>query len=149
MPAGHPLIDLTGRRFGRLVVVNRDMTAPTKRPAWRVVCDCGQKRTVAGSALRKGLTRSCGCLRAERAQRYRASASKAARNRARILMAMFGSIDSPNGIEGPVSPHANKPVKDWTSAGDALSDLGRCLGDIPLPAGFGRTVKLMNLDAAV
>lgn len=63
------LIDLTGRRFGRLVVIERDGTyySPTFRafPLWRCRCDCGTECIVLGNSLRQGTTKSCGCLRAD------------------------------------------------------------------------------------
>ena len=55
------LIDLTGRRFGRLVVVSRaenDRCGPLR---WHVKCDCGEERVVQGDNLRSGHTTSCGC----------------------------------------------------------------------------------------
>lgn len=53
-----------GERFGRLTVV--EATGPSGSGAgWRCRCDCGNETVVAGTALRRGLTRSCGCLRAE------------------------------------------------------------------------------------
>ena len=59
MPA---LIDLTNRRFGRLRVVR----LAGKRPArWMCRCDCGKTAVVGAAELRKGDTKSCGCLRAE------------------------------------------------------------------------------------
>lgn len=56
----HP-IDLTGKRFGRLVaVMPYDKVKDQIR--WECVCDCGKKTIVYGSFLRNGSTRSCGCL---------------------------------------------------------------------------------------
>jgi len=59
------LIDLTGQRFGRLTVLDRASNDAGGRARWRVRCDCGEERTVWGQALRRGGTRSCGCLSAE------------------------------------------------------------------------------------
>ena len=59
------LIDLTGKRFGRLTVLRRD-TYTAEEPYWVCECDCGEIASVAGYNLRKGLTRSCGCLRREK-----------------------------------------------------------------------------------
>ena len=55
-------IDLIGKRFGRLVVIER---AGTKRReiAWLCRCDCGKEIVVPGNKLRSGHTKSCGCLR--------------------------------------------------------------------------------------
>jgi hypothetical protein len=61
-----PLIDLTGRRFGRLVVVRRVYSEKPK-PTWLCVCDCGEQIVPLGHSLVGGNTQSCGCLRLENA----------------------------------------------------------------------------------
>lgn len=63
--------DLTGKRFGRLVVCRR---APSEKGArngvyWICKCDCGRGKKILSSALLSGFTRSCGCLRSENAKR--------------------------------------------------------------------------------
>jgi len=50
-------IDLTGRKFDMLTV--KESTTPG---CWRCVCDCGGEKIIAGSSLRSGNTKSCGCL---------------------------------------------------------------------------------------
>lgn len=61
--------DLTGQRFGRLVVIERaeDYISPkgAKRPRWLCQCDCGNKKIVIGDDLRSKKTLSCGCLLSE------------------------------------------------------------------------------------
>ena len=61
----HNLIDLTGQRFGRLVVDHRYSTAnpANKGTFWVCKCDCGREVAVAGNSLRAGRTKSCGCLK--------------------------------------------------------------------------------------
>lgn len=54
------LIDLTGKRFGHLLVLHRADTN-TKWPYWTCKCDCGNIKDVSGSCLRRGITKSCGC----------------------------------------------------------------------------------------
>lgn len=61
---GRPLIDLTGQRFGQLRVVERDKTAG-RHVKWVCACDCGATSSTYTNYLLKGLTRSCGHLRAE------------------------------------------------------------------------------------
>lgn len=57
-----PRLILDGERFGRLVVVGvADRTAHGK-VRWSCRCDCGTITNVAGSGLKNGKTRSCGCL---------------------------------------------------------------------------------------
>jgi hypothetical protein len=75
------LIDITGQRFGRLVVVARDGTyKPTGGTTWRVQCDCGGSKVVPRQSLQSGRTRSCGCLASE-AGRANAPAAHAAQTR--------------------------------------------------------------------
>ena len=60
-----PVIDETSNRYGRLSVVKRSRIA--KHGAhWLCQCDCGSTSVVAGSSLRRGLSRSCGCSRHSR-----------------------------------------------------------------------------------
>lgn len=61
-------IDLTGKRFGKLTVLNRapDYGSGSRRVTmWHCQCDCGKTTNVRGHALRNGHTRSCGCLQPE------------------------------------------------------------------------------------
>ena len=61
-------IDLTGQRFGRLVVVGRADPPSNKRGCamWHCRCDCGNEKDINSFYLRNGDTRSCGCLQRER-----------------------------------------------------------------------------------
>lgn len=56
------LIDLTGKRFGKLSVIERAKENIHDRPAWVCKCDCGKTAIVFGTSLRNGNTKSCGCL---------------------------------------------------------------------------------------
>ena len=68
--AKHPpnFIDLTGQRFGRLVVIEQNGNTNAGQAKWRCVCDCGKQTTVKGQQLRNGRTQSCGCLFSEKAR---------------------------------------------------------------------------------
>lgn len=55
-------IDLTGQRFGRLVVLNECGTDKYGNYIWKCKCDCGNITTAASGNLRRGHTQSCGCL---------------------------------------------------------------------------------------
>ncbi len=63
-------IDLTGQRFGRLVVISRAETDNFGKIYWLCCCDCGKKVVVRGNQLRRGWTRSCGCLQIERSKKH-------------------------------------------------------------------------------
>lgn len=59
--------DLSGRRFGRLVVLNRMASNDANnKVVWLCQCDCGRQTVVIGSLLNTGKTKSCGCLTRER-----------------------------------------------------------------------------------
>lgn len=66
------LIDLTGRRYGRLLVLSKAARerSPAGRsvPLWNCVCDCGEPILVRGESLRTLNTQSCGCMRLEAAR---------------------------------------------------------------------------------
>lgn len=55
-------IDLTGRRFGRIVVESFAGKDKYNNALWKCKCDCGNNCVVNGRSLRNGDTRSCGCL---------------------------------------------------------------------------------------
>ena len=63
---GRPLIDLTGRTFGRLKVLKYAGRSANRHSMWKVVCVCGKILTVQGGNLGNGTTKSCGCLKLER-----------------------------------------------------------------------------------
>lgn len=62
-------VDLTGKRFGRLVVLKRADDYFTKSgrkiKRWECICDCGNKKVVRHGELQSGQTTSCGCLHKE------------------------------------------------------------------------------------
>lgn len=58
-------VDITGKRFGRLIALE-----PTERRSgscvvWKCRCDCGNITYASTGNLRKGNVKSCGCLRKE------------------------------------------------------------------------------------
>ena len=64
-------IDLTGKRVGKLVVLNLDHKSEIisksgkKRTYyyWKCHCDCGNEVIREGNSLRRGATKSCGCYK--------------------------------------------------------------------------------------
>ena len=57
------LKDITGQRFGRLVVIERKGTTQFGQSKWLCLCDCGNTTIANSSNLRSGNKKSCGCLR--------------------------------------------------------------------------------------
>lgn len=57
-------IDLTGRKFGQLLVLERapdKITGSKPRVMWKCRCVCGERVIVRASSLTQGTTVSCGC----------------------------------------------------------------------------------------
>jgi hypothetical protein len=60
------LIDMTGRKVGRLLIIERSSNNKFGRATWECLCDCGNKTIVEGARLRTvNKTTSCGCYRSE------------------------------------------------------------------------------------
>ena len=58
-------INLYGKRFGRWTVLRESGRNKHNHLLWLCKCDCGQESVVLGDSLRKGSSKSCGCLTAE------------------------------------------------------------------------------------
>lgn len=66
--------NLIGKRFGRLVVVNGPLNVQTaneskwkrRQRKWLCKCDCGNESIYVTNQLKKGSTKSCGCLSKDR-----------------------------------------------------------------------------------
>lgn len=68
MKIGRPMVDLTGQRFGRLLVIGMVAERNARGQAfWRSVCDCGGAAVTRSDTLRAGRAQSCGCAAKERA----------------------------------------------------------------------------------
>ncbi len=66
MARGRKAADLTGQKFGRLLVIERSATnSKQNKPRWICKCDCGNEAEVNASDLKTGNTKSCGCFDVE------------------------------------------------------------------------------------
>lgn len=57
------IIEMSGKRFGMLLVLGYDGRNKWGRANWKCQCDCGNEAIVDGNHLRSGDTQSCGCAR--------------------------------------------------------------------------------------
>ena len=58
MGRGDVHLDLSGKRFGKLVTIEY-----VRGSKWRCICDCGNETVVNTNKLTSGYTKSCGCWR--------------------------------------------------------------------------------------
>lgn len=90
--------DLSGRRYGRLLVLGRyGRGGAEDGTLWSCRCDCGTITRARAKDLGNGNTASCGCLRGDAGRTYGNPASAAAR-RGRNLLTVDG---------------VTKPLADW------------------------------------
>jgi hypothetical protein len=126
-------IDLIGRRFGRLVVLNElPRRSHNPRIQYLCRCDCGDERAYAGSDLRYGDSKSCGCLRREmlRARNYRHGEAvrktvlRTSEYRAWQEMKRRCSDPTRRGQENYIG-RGITVCERWASYRDFLADMGR------------------------
>jgi very-short-patch-repair endonuclease len=56
-------INEVGNRYGKLVVLEKADNRRKGAAAWLCQCDCGNKVVISGMELRRGDTKSCGCIK--------------------------------------------------------------------------------------
>ena len=66
--------NLKNKKFGRLTAINRVENTAKGNARWLCKCDCGGMKIVVSSELKRGGTKSCGCLAQE--QREKAAKSR-------------------------------------------------------------------------
>lgn len=84
-----PKIDLIGKKFGKLTVVEylegfKSKNKKSSNNYWRCLCNCGGESVVTTSRLRSKNTRSCGCLRVQMISKI---------NKNRAIHGMTGSTE--------------------------------------------------------
>lgn len=86
-----PLIDITGQRFTRLVVLSY-IGVVNRKPHWRCRCDCGTVLAVRGDSLKDRNTQSCGCLKLDSATTHGHSHSRPDKPPSRTYVTWQGMI---------------------------------------------------------
>lgn len=122
-------IDLTGQRFGRLVVLARSAPDANSNARWSCMCDCGTARVVYGQSLGNGATQSCGCLAKEPGRRQTHGASSS--NDYKSWAAMVQRCTNPNNHKWPRYGGRGITVCErWRDYENFLADMG------PRPSGM-------------
>lgn len=63
------MLNLTGQRFGKLVVITEAGRKPNNSVLWQCQCDCGELHLAGADVLRTGRCTSCGCARVAAARK--------------------------------------------------------------------------------
>lgn len=90
VPRKRPRVDLSGKRFGRWLVIGLSKKRLKGRNRiWMCQCECGEKRHVPARTLLRGDSNSCGCLMRELASRRFIVDGKSDCRRARKWKSVF------------------------------------------------------------
>lgn len=60
--SNNKFIDISGKKFGKLTAIEPIGKTKHNEIIWKCQCDCGKQAEVTGINLRRGKTKSCGCL---------------------------------------------------------------------------------------
>ena len=116
------LINLTGKRFGRLLVIGKS-ESKNGMATWLCKCDCGNEKVVCGNELRKGKANSCGCLRKELAYKMLIQHGKANTRLYKVWKAMKARCNNPNNKR--YSSYGGRGIKvcdEWQNSFQAFYD---------------------------
>lgn len=94
-----PKLDLSGMRFGRLVVTDiyeRRRGKSGVKFFWLCKCDCGNEKYVSASLLRNGTILSCGCLHRENITKSVSTHGISKTRIYKILRGMIQRCENPN-----------------------------------------------------
>lgn len=91
-----PRINLSGTRFGRLVVLSLAGRCGIGEFKWLCACDCGQTVSVRRTNLQTGDSQSCGCLQKARTSETSRTHGKTGSREFRIWEAMKRRCNNPN-----------------------------------------------------
>jgi hypothetical protein len=117
------MIDLTGKRFGRLTVLWPAGRGRRRQIYWAVQCDCGEVRALRSWELHSGNTRSCGCLLRELAAiRLRLQATTHGHRRMRLSTPEYNSWVS---AKVRCFCSTNKSYHNWGGRGITMCDRWR------------------------
>lgn len=89
-------IDLTGQRFGRLVVLERVENSKNGSSRWLCRCDCGEIRVHTAGTLNYGVVKSCGCYGKETRRERGTTHNKSNTKLYRVWASMRERCSSPS-----------------------------------------------------
>lgn len=63
-------LNIAGQKFGKLTAIEPQGKDSSRNQLWLCHCECGNQKIAAACSLRRGFTRSCGCLNFGKANHY-------------------------------------------------------------------------------
>jgi len=119
--------DHTGMRFGRLVAKSYVRPGNGGKAVWLFVCDCGAEKEIYVANVKKGMTRSCGCLFHERFTHVTHGLSRHHPREYRSWMEMRQRCGNPNNKNYfRYGGRGISVCKRWDDFATFFSDMGGC-----------------------
>lgn len=108
------LIDLTGKKFGRLTVIRRVKNAKSGKSRWLCRCSCSEQNEliVIGTDLTRGHTQSCGCFMREQSKKYNTKHGKLYTRLYKTWKNMKNRCNNPNSDDYRIYGAEGKTVCD-------------------------------------
>lgn len=88
--------ELVGQRFGRWTVIAFAGRTKDRQLLWLCRCDCGNEGVVRTYALKKGRSKSCGCLNKEVTSKVKSTHGMSHTKLYRVWRAMINRCTNPN-----------------------------------------------------
>ena len=112
--------EILGLRFGRLVAQRYE------DQAWVCQCDCGSVCRVTSTSLRKGNTKSCGCLRREKTTARNTTHGLGRPEEFFVWANMRNRCNNPNNYSYPLyGGRGIKVCERWDDFANFLADMGK------------------------
>ena len=92
-------LDFIGKKFGRLLVECADKQKNSRGDniiVYQCLCECGNRKVIARSSLKSGLTNSCGCLKKELARKTHTTHNMSSSREYRIWSGMIKRCTNKN-----------------------------------------------------
>lgn len=119
------ILDLAGKKFGRLVV--KEKIRRNGRVYWNCTCDCGATKLVDTHSLTSGKTKSCKCLLLDSNRQYKQTHGASDTKEHRIWRHMRQRCENPNNHKYPLYGGRGITVCErWGSFETFISDMGLC-----------------------
>jgi hypothetical protein len=126
------LVDITGQRFSRLLVLGISGRVKEGRIVWLCRCDCGNEIVAYGYNLNTGNTNSCGCYHREVDRKFHLKHGDADQRNGKVTSeyrtwcAMVQRCNNPNNIAyARYGGRGIKICKHWEKYENFIADMGR------------------------
>lgn len=130
-------VDLAGLTFGKLIAARPTTARSGNNVVWECRCECGAITNVHSGNLRKGNTKSCGCLKKLQATKHGHTTHLTASREYSVWASMRRRCDNPNNPRFPrYGARGIKVCERWTRFENFIADMGPCP--------YGLTIERIN-----